>query len=71
MLELEKINATEIPPRAACFRKERPKRSGPGTGVDWVRAVCAKLGGKVVVVLVEAPTYLPMKVKITKNYSQV
>ena len=26
-------------------------------GVEWVRAVCARLGGKVVVVVVEALTY--------------
>ena len=25
--------------------------------VEWVRAVCARLGGKVVVVVVKAPTY--------------
>ena len=39
--------------------------------VEWVRAVCARLGGKVVVVVVEAPTYLPMKGKKTKNNPQV
>ena len=37
--------------------------------VEWVRAVCARLGGKVVV---EGLTdVLPMKGKIAKNYPQV
>ena len=39
--------------------------------VEWVRAVCARLGGKVVVVVLESLTYQPMKGKSTKNYPQV
>ena len=45
-------------------------RLGGKKHVMCVGAVCARLGGKVVVV-VEAPTYPPMKGKITKNYPQV
>ena len=38
--------------------------------VEWVRAVCARLGGKVVAV--EGLTdVLPMKGKTAKNYPQV
>ena len=38
--------------------------------VEWVRAVCARLGGKIVAV--EGLTdVLPMKGKIAKNYPQV
>ena len=41
------------------------------SSVVCARAVFARLGGKVVVVVVEAPTCSPMKGKITKNYPQV
>ena len=38
-------------------KKTVPKVLIMGPSVEWVRAVCARLGGKVVVVVVEAPKY--------------
>ena len=44
-----------VPGKTAVFHRQDMVANS--TVVEWVRAVCARLGGKVVVAVVEAPTY--------------